>query len=57
MQGSGWTRLVHLFATTAGDSPVWLANRLVLLGFGAVLLGAAWAVLAKPERLITGEGA
>jgi hypothetical protein len=57
MQGSGLGRLVHLFATTRGHSPVWLTNRLVLLGFGAALLVAGWAVLAKSERLITGEGA
>lgn len=52
------TRVTYLFATTRGaGGQDWLANRLVLLGTGALLLGVAWFVLARTERLLTGEDA
>lgn len=54
MQQWFWSRLLHLFATTRGSGQDWLANRLVLLGTGAALLGAGWLVLARTERLVRG---
>jgi hypothetical protein len=52
MQGHPVTRPLHLFATTLGDGHQWLTNRIVLLVTGMAMLGAAWPVLARAERLV-----
>ena len=46
---------LFLFATTRGVSGDWLANRLALLGAGALLLAAAAGLLTRPERLLNEE--
>ncbi|GIE83469.1 hypothetical protein Aph02nite_94190 [Actinoplanes philippinensis] len=50
-------RLLYLFATTRGATPGdWTANRLTLLGVGAVLIAFALVLLGRrPERLISEE--
>ncbi|GGN44134.1 putative outer membrane lipoprotein [Actinoplanes campanulatus] len=49
-------RLLYLFATTRGAATDdWLANRLVLVGAGAVLVALALILLGRPERLISEE--
>jgi hypothetical protein len=51
-----WLRDIHLFATTfAGPSaPFWRSNRLVLVALAALMLAAAWALLRRPESLLSG---
>jgi hypothetical protein len=49
-------RLLYLFATTRGAVPgEWTANRITLLGTGAVLIALALVLLGRPERLISEE--
>lgn len=51
-------RPLYLFTTTlAVVDDTWLANRLVLLATGAAMLTVGWLLLARTERLLTGEDA
>jgi hypothetical protein len=48
--------MLYLFATIRGSVPEdWTGNRLTLLGTAIVLGIAAWLLLGRAERLVSGE--
>jgi hypothetical protein len=54
--GGSMQGVLGLFDLSAtGDDGTWLANRLVLLVAGVVLLVVGWRVLARVERLVRGD--
>jgi hypothetical protein len=55
VQAHHWSRLLYLFATTAGRDGDWVPNRFVLLTTAALLAAGAWLLLGRTERLLAGE--
>lgn len=56
LQEHRWSRMLYLFATIRGSVPEdWTGNRLTLLATAIVLGIAAWLLLGRAERLVSGE--
>jgi hypothetical protein len=56
LSGNAVLKYQYLYTThIAMHGGEWVANRIALLGIGLFALGVAWALLARPARLLTGE--
>jgi hypothetical protein len=55
VQAHQWSRLLNLFATTAGPDRDWGADRFMLIATAVLMTGAGWLLLGRPERLLLGE--